>query len=67
MDLTGERCLIKFLDNTSAWSSVKELKKLSSEPTVTCVLCKKSQSQNSNEIITCDKCGRGYHELCHQV
>lgn len=68
MDLARERCLVKFLDNTSAWSSVKELTKLSMpDSEVMCVLCKKSQPKTDNDIIVCDKCGRGYHQLCHQV
>ncbi|OXU21540.1 hypothetical protein TSAR_004090 [Trichomalopsis sarcophagae] len=66
VDLAGEKCLVKFMDNTSAWSSVKELTKLASESDVTCVLCKKSQPRTDNDIITCDKCGRGYHQFCHQ-
>ncbi|XP_033226981.1 uncharacterized protein LOC117179371 isoform X2 [Belonocnema kinseyi] len=67
VDLAREKCLVKFLDNTSAWSSVKELTKLAMpEADVMCVLCKKSQSKTDNDIIVCDKCGRGYHQLCHQ-
>ncbi|XP_066596004.1 polycomb protein Pcl isoform X2 [Prorops nasuta] len=67
VDLARDRCLVKFLDNTSSWSSVKELTKLSMpESDVMCVLCKKSQPKTDNEIIVCDKCGRGYHQLCHQ-
>ncbi|XP_012253942.1 metal-response element-binding transcription factor 2 isoform X1 [Athalia rosae] len=67
VDLVRERCLVKFLDNTSSWSSVKELAKLAMpESDVMCVLCKKSQPKTDNDIIVCDKCGRGYHQLCHQ-
>ncbi|XP_043276168.1 PHD finger protein 19 [Venturia canescens] len=66
VDLARERCLVKFLDNTSSWSSVKELTKLAMpDCDVMCVLCKKSQSKTDNDIIVCDKCGRGYHQLCH--
>ncbi|XP_017875284.1 polycomb protein Pcl isoform X2 [Ceratina calcarata] len=67
VDLVRERCLVKFLDNTSAWSSVKELTKLSMpDSDVMCVLCKKSQPKTDDDIIVCDKCGRGYHQHCHQ-
>lgn len=31
-----------------------------------CVVCKKSAPKDSNEISVCDKCGRGYHQRCHQ-
>ncbi|XP_058809013.1 PHD finger protein 19 isoform X2 [Phymastichus coffea] len=65
VDMAGERCRVKFLDNTSSWSSIKELTKLASESDVTCVLCKKSQPKTENDIVTCDKCGRGYHQFCH--
>ena len=68
VDLAREKCLVKFLDNTSAWSSVKELTKLAMpDSDVMCVLCKKSRPKTDNDIIVCDKCGRGYHQLCHQV
>ncbi|KAK9307710.1 hypothetical protein QLX08_001974 [Tetragonisca angustula] len=67
VDLAREKCLVKFMDNTSSWSSVKELTKLSMpDSDVMCVLCKKSQPKTDNDIIVCDKCGRGYHQLCHQ-
>lgn len=67
VDLAREKCLVKFLDNTSSWSSVKELTKVATpEADVMCVLCKKSQPKTDNDIIVCDKCGRGYHQLCHQ-
>lgn len=68
VDVARDKCLVKFLDNTSSWSSVKELTKVSTtESDVMCVLCKKSQPKTDNDIIVCDKCGRGYHQLCHQV
>ncbi|XP_012288737.1 polycomb protein Pcl [Orussus abietinus] len=67
VDLAREKCLVKFLDNTSSWSSIKELTKLAMpESNVMCVLCKKSQPKTDNDIIVCDKCSRGYHQLCHQ-
>ncbi|XP_047367512.1 uncharacterized protein LOC124956131 [Vespa velutina] len=67
VDLARERCLVKFMDNTSSWSSVKELTKLAMpDSDVMCVLCKKSEPKTDNDIVVCDKCGRGYHQLCHQ-
>lgn len=68
VDLVQERCLVKFLDNTSSWSSVKELTKLGiPDSNVMCVLCKKFKPKPDNDIIVCDKCGRGYHQHCHKV
>ncbi|GLG99739.1 Uncharacterized protein GBIM_06135 [Gryllus bimaculatus] len=67
VDLVTEKCLVKFGDNTESWSSFKDLTKLSSPDTnKLCVICKKSQPKTDNEIVVCDKCGRGYHQLCHQ-
>ncbi|XP_020293472.1 metal-response element-binding transcription factor 2 [Pseudomyrmex gracilis] len=67
VDLARERCLVNFMDNTSSWSSFKELTKLSMpDSDVMCVLCKKSQPKTDNDIVVCNKCGRGYHQLCHQ-
>ncbi|XP_008545132.1 PHD finger protein 19 [Microplitis demolitor] len=67
VDLVQERCLVKFLDNTSSWSSVKELTKLGiPDSNVMCVLCKKFKPKPDNDIIVCDKCGRGYHQHCHK-
>jgi len=68
VDLVTEQCLIKFGDDTESWSSFKDLTKLTlPESDLLCVICKKSQPKTDNEIIVCDKCGRGYHQLCHQV
>ncbi|PSN45159.1 hypothetical protein C0J52_03935 [Blattella germanica] len=67
VDLITEQCLIKFGDDTEKWSSIKDLAKLTlTESDLLCVVCKKSQPKTDNEIIMCDKCGRGYHQLCHQ-
>ncbi|XP_046984913.1 metal-response element-binding transcription factor 2 [Schistocerca americana] len=68
VDLSAEKCLVKFGDNTESWSSFKDLAKLShpDSSNILCVICKKSTPKSDNEIIVCDKCGRGYHQLCHQ-
>ncbi|KDR09113.1 PHD finger protein 19 isoform X2 [Zootermopsis nevadensis] len=67
VDLVTEQCLIKFGDDTESWSSFKDLTKLTlPESDLLCVICKKSQPKTDNDIIVCDKCGRGYHQLCHQ-
>ncbi|KAG5326577.1 MTF2 factor, partial [Acromyrmex heyeri] len=68
VDMVRERCLVKFLDLTSSWSLFRELTKLAMpDSDVMCVLCKQSQPKTDNDIIVCDKCGRGYHQLCHQI
>ncbi|XP_018328113.1 polycomb protein Pcl [Agrilus planipennis] len=68
VDSIREQCLVKFGDNTENWSSVKDLTKLSTpeQEDLLCVVCKKSAPKDKHEISVCDKCGRGYHQRCHQ-
>lgn len=69
VDTIREQCLVKFGDNTASWSSFKELAKLSTpeeDDDLLCVVCKKSSPKSKHDISICDKCGRGYHQKCHQ-
>ncbi|XP_063235792.1 uncharacterized protein LOC134538401 isoform X2 [Bacillus rossius redtenbacheri] len=67
VDFALEKCLVKFGDNTDMWAPFSAVKKLSnSSSDLLCVICKKSQPNPDNDIINCHKCGRGYHQLCHQ-
>lgn len=68
VDAIRDQCLVKFGDNTESWANVRDLTKLSTpEPEdLLCVVCKKSSPKDSHEIAVCDKCGRGYHQHCHQ-
>ncbi|XP_022906508.1 polycomb protein Pcl [Onthophagus taurus] len=67
VDPIREQCLVKFGDDTDSWSGFKDLTKLSApEQEVLCVICKKSAPKNKHEVTVCDKCGRGYHQKCHQ-
>lgn len=68
VDNIREQCLVKFGDNTESWSSTKDLAKLTlpEDEDLLCVVCKKSAPKDKHEITVCDKCGRGYHQNCHQ-
>lgn len=67
------RCLVKFGDGTHAWAPVATLKLLSAPPAddgrIMCVVCKRREGPaatlDTNAIIACDMCGRGYHAKCH--
>ncbi|XP_039299494.1 metal-response element-binding transcription factor 2-like [Nilaparvata lugens] len=70
LDNVREQCLIKFDDNTSSWSHVKHMTRLFpmgdgfDDDVVMCVVCKQSEPQAT--IVVCNRCARGYHQLCHQ-
>ncbi|XP_054270961.1 metal-response element-binding transcription factor 2 [Macrosteles quadrilineatus] len=66
VNVAQEKCLVKFDDNTDHWSAFKHLAKLNKVENVMCVICKKSQTKKDNEVVVCDRCSRGYHQLCHQ-
>ncbi|KAL3277192.1 hypothetical protein HHI36_012543 [Cryptolaemus montrouzieri] len=68
VNVLQEKCLVKFGDNTTHWAGFKDLTKLSTpeQEDLLCVVCKKSAPKIKREIISCDKCGRGYHKKCHQ-
>ncbi|XP_045467629.1 uncharacterized protein LOC123676031 [Harmonia axyridis] len=68
VNVLQEKCLVKYGDNTNHWAGFKDLTKLSTpeQEDLLCVVCKKSAPKSKREIISCDKCGRGYHKKCHQ-
>ena len=66
VDVIYKKCLVEFMDNTKTWCSFKDLKSFAPQENEACYVCKKTQSENGNEIVVC-KCGRACHQLCHQV
>ncbi|XP_059482805.1 PHD finger protein 19 [Neocloeon triangulifer] len=70
VEYENKRCLINFGDDTKQWSFFHTIRRLSSNVVSDgpcCVVCKTSAPKNcqSNEVVTCVKCDRGYHQKCH--
>uniref|UniRef100_A0A0A9XA67 Metal-response element-binding transcription factor 2 n=4 Tax=Lygus hesperus TaxID=30085 RepID=A0A0A9XA67_LYGHE len=63
IDWNKEQALVKFGDDTESWSSFGQLTKLSAG--VECVKCKESTVEPSNDILVCESCSQGYHQMCH--
>ncbi|XP_033642944.1 metal-response element-binding transcription factor 2-like [Asterias rubens] len=62
-----KKCLVIFEDSSEHWVLFKHLQKgrvPNSE--IICCVCEGDQSEPPNEIVICDRCGLGYHQLCHQ-
>lgn len=66
-DQSSERWLVRFGDETERWATSQELRPLASptsqEEKALCVVCKSRAGEA--EVLTCNKCGRGYHRNCH--
>lgn len=69
VESSGERWLVRFGDSTEKWATIRELRPLASsggnDSPAMCVVCKFSRGGKRDEVITCDKCSRGYHPGCH--
>lgn len=60
------RCAVKFEDGSQYWSLYKDIHK--GPPAggeIVCTVCDSGTSQKPDEIVICDKCSLGYHQLCH--
>ncbi|XP_019641014.1 PREDICTED: metal-response element-binding transcription factor 2-like [Branchiostoma belcheri] len=61
------RCYILFEDQSSFWVMFKDMMGSPNYNTeLTCTLCSDGTSEEPNQIVICDRCGQGYHQLCHQ-
>ncbi|XP_078493631.1 metal-response element-binding transcription factor 2 [Ciona intestinalis] len=67
------KCYIQFEDKSVFWAQFKDLQMINNKDDsdndsgsdVTCTMCRDGNSDPPNEIVLCDKCGQGYHQLCH--
>lgn len=64
---TEEKCLVQFGDSTETWAHYRDLRKVKVQTSISCILCKTSQSNSDNQILICHYCRRGYHQTCHDV